>query len=165
MLIESQSLVEVAHVTAVTEAEEVARRFNAFHDGILKELVLLSDDEIDSTGTQSCTGDFSLRLTFARHNFLDAKHGYQQCIQAVFLGVRDLCLRCSGEPVDWSIAELTFSSIVPIASAAAIAELACAISVYGHDQKTVSKLTVLSFAFAEATFSEGKLAGPLKTFE
>lgn len=162
MLIDRPSLVEVAVVANVKDAQAIAQKFNAFHDGILKEIVLVSADEIDSTGAQSCTGEFSLRGVFLHHNFHGAEHGYQQCVEVVFLGVRDLLLLCSGRPVEWGIFEVTFKAASPVDEADVIA---CSVSVDCRQGDSWSQLTVLSFTFERATFSVGKLAGPLITFE
>jgi hypothetical protein len=56
-------------ITSPISAEEVLNCFNGFHDGFIRELLLVSHDWFEDRGVQRLTGDFDLTILFAHYNY------------------------------------------------------------------------------------------------
>lgn len=78
-------------MSSVDEAREVLDYFNGFHDGFMKRITIVSQDDIDEEYAQSCTGRFDVEIDFAHYNYrFDDRPPYDQIVQAVFRDVQDI---------------------------------------------------------------------------
>jgi hypothetical protein len=78
-------------VSSVDEAREVLDYFNGFHDGFMKRIAIVSQDDIDEEYAQSCSGRFDVEIDFAHYNYrFDDRPPHDQIVRAVFRDVQDL---------------------------------------------------------------------------
>jgi len=80
-------------VSSAEEAANIVERFNGFHDGFMKRIVITSQDEIDEDLSQSCTGVFDVEIDFAHYNYQrgdEPSHPYNQIVHARFRNVQDM---------------------------------------------------------------------------
>ncbi len=80
-------------VSSPAEAARALDYFNGFHDGFMKRINIVSDDEIDEDHGQSCTGLFQVEIDFAHYNYRDGNepfHPYDQIVHAVFRQAQDI---------------------------------------------------------------------------
>lgn len=77
--------------------------FNAFHDGFIKSLQILSDDQFEDIGVHAVTGPLTLVIEFAHYNYGAGRTPAGRRIDARFDGVRELDLSFSGNETDWPI--------------------------------------------------------------
>ena len=80
-------------VSSAAEATKVLDYFNAFHDGFMKRVNIISGDEINEDRSQSCTGLFEVEIDFSHYNYHDKNapfHPYNQIVQARFCKVQDI---------------------------------------------------------------------------
>ncbi len=91
----------------VVENGEDARRitdyFNAFHDGFIRRLVLLSADYFESKDAHVTTGHLDLEIAFAHNNYLEGRAPFDRVVEARFESVRDLRVAFTGHQADWPI--------------------------------------------------------------
>ena len=85
------------------EAVAATDFFNAFHDGFIKNLQVISDDEFEDIGVHAVTGPLTLVIEFAHYNYDSGRTPAGRRIDARFQGVRRLDLSFSGSETDWPI--------------------------------------------------------------
>lgn len=80
-------------VSTVEEARAVLEHFNGFHDGFMKRIGIVSQDDMGEDHSQSCTGRFDVEIEFAHYNYGDSVrplHPANQRVLATFHNVQDL---------------------------------------------------------------------------
>lgn len=80
-------------ITSMEEAKSVLDHFNHFHDGFMKRLTLVSQDEMGEDYGQSSTGIFDVEIEFAHYNYAAGTqplHPPRQRVWATFYNVQDL---------------------------------------------------------------------------
>lgn len=95
----------------LAEAEAAVEHFNAFHDGFLRRLSIVSFDRFEDRDTQHTSGRLDLVIRFAHWNY-DLAHGarpHGQEVEGRFHRVRDLEIRFGGRETDWSVKRLVVS--------------------------------------------------------
>ena len=96
-------------VTTYEAALAVREYFNAFHDGFIKTLTLVSHDVFEARGVQAASARLDLTLCFAHYNYQQGSRPASQLITGQFYEVMDLSLACRGFLHEWSIYDLSFS--------------------------------------------------------
>jgi hypothetical protein len=94
-------------VANLNEAETTLAYFNGFHDGFIKQLVLISHDRFEARGVQASDDRLTLEITFAHYNYQRDTKPAHQLIRARFFEVMNLSLDFSGLSYEWSINHLT----------------------------------------------------------
>lgn len=96
---------------SLAEAEAAVEYFNAFHDGFIRRLEVVSFDRFESRDAQHTSGRLDLILRFAHWNydFAAGARPHEQEIEAVFHQVRDLAIGFGGRETDWSIKRLVIT--------------------------------------------------------
>jgi hypothetical protein len=92
-------------LATIAEARAAVEYFNAFHDGFIRQLQVLSHDRFTARGEHHCSGRLDLVVRFAHYNY-DFEHGlraHTQEVEAEFHGVRDLSAQFSGRETEWSV--------------------------------------------------------------
>ena len=84
-------------------AREAVEYFNAFHDGFVRELRLVSHDRFEDRHTHATTGRLDLHVVFAHSNYDEGRPPFDRLVRATFLEVRDLRTSFTGRPTDWPI--------------------------------------------------------------
>lgn len=82
--------------TTITEADAILEYFNAFHDGFIKRLTLLSHDVFEERGVQTHSVRPDLEITFAHYNYQRDTRPHDQIIEAKFFQVMDFAMSFSG---------------------------------------------------------------------
>ena len=77
--------------------------FNAFHDGFVRRLTVLSRDEFEDIGVHALAGPLDLEIEFAHYNYGQGAPPAERCILARFAGVRCLHVEFTGAESDWPI--------------------------------------------------------------
>jgi len=80
-------------ISSLDEGRHVLDYFNRFHDGFMKRIGIVSEDEIDADHGQQCTGVFDVVVDFAHYNYADGDrpfHPYNQIVRARFRAVHDI---------------------------------------------------------------------------
>jgi hypothetical protein len=97
-------------VVTAEDAASVIERFNAFHDGFIKEVSLRSRDWFSSEGPDpwdlghNCTGAFDAVIDFAHYNYGGTIQPLDRIVRARFVDVSDFRLDLRGvKPGDWPI--------------------------------------------------------------
>lgn len=96
-------------VSTLEQAIESLDYFNGFHDGFIKRLSVVSQDEFKAIGEQSCSGELTLEIIFAHYNYQQGQRPYNQLIEARFSGVKDIVINFSGSSYEWAINSLSIS--------------------------------------------------------
>ena len=90
-------------VTTGDQARETTELFNAFHDGFIRRLTVLSHDVFEDIATHRVTGPLELEIEFAHYNYDGGETPAERQIRARFTGVRDLLIAFTGSEADWPI--------------------------------------------------------------
>jgi hypothetical protein len=80
-------------ISSLDEGRQVFDYFNGFHDGFMKRMEIVSQDEIDEDHGQQCTGVYDVVVDFAHYNYADGDspfHPYNQIVRARFRDVHDI---------------------------------------------------------------------------
>lgn len=80
-------------IASIEDAKSVLDYFNHFHDGFIKRLTIVSQDEMSENYSQSCTGIFDVEIEFAHYNYaagIRPLHPPRQRVWATFFNVQDL---------------------------------------------------------------------------
>ena len=77
-------------VRSEEEGKHALQFFNAFHDGFIKRLTAISQDDFAPDKSQRCTGRFDVELELAHYNYRQGQPAYSQRILASFRDVQDL---------------------------------------------------------------------------
>jgi hypothetical protein len=80
-------------IASMEEAKSVLEHFNQFHDGFIKRITVVSQDEMGEDYSQSSRGIFDIELEFAHYNYTAGAqplHPARQRVWATFYNVRDL---------------------------------------------------------------------------
>lgn len=85
--------------------------FNAFHDGFVRRIEIVSADEFVDRDTQRCSGCLDLTIRFAHWNydFAAGARPHHQEVEATFHHVRDLAMGVTGAATDWSILRMAIA--------------------------------------------------------
>lgn len=102
----------IRRVTTIQEAIESLDFFNYFHDGFIKRLTVLSQDEFIDRGEQRCSGELQLEITFAHYNYQRDERPHSQTVEARFESVKDLSITFSGNSHEWAINSLTIGETI-----------------------------------------------------
>jgi hypothetical protein len=98
----------IRSLKTIAEAEPILDYFNGFHDGFIKQLVLISHDRFEARGVQTSDERLTLEITFAHYNYQQDTKPTHQLIQARFFEVMNLSLDFSGLSHKWSVYDVTF---------------------------------------------------------
>lgn len=90
-------------VRSIDEARAAIDYFNAFHDGFVQSLRLVSRDRFESREAHVTTGLLDLEVVFTHNNYDQGRPEPNQRIEASFSGVRDFRAAFTGNPVDWPV--------------------------------------------------------------
>lgn len=78
-------------MSSVDEARAALGYFNGFHDGFMKRIAIVSQDDMDEEYAQSCSGRFDVEIDFAHYNYrFDDRPPYDQIVRAVFRDVQNI---------------------------------------------------------------------------
>ena len=91
-------------IKTIDDAQNALDYFNHFHDGLIKELSMVSRDELGDDGSQSCTGQFDISLGIRHQNYPSYNKESCRVIGATFVDARNISLAFGdvGE-CDWNI--------------------------------------------------------------
>ena len=91
-------------IKTIDDAQNALDYFNHFHDGLIKELSMVSRDELGDDGSQSCTGQFDISLGIRHQNYPSVNKESCRVIGATFVDARNISLAFGdvGE-CDWNI--------------------------------------------------------------
>lgn len=82
---------DIFEVTSVDEGRAALDYFNGFHDGFMKRIAIVSQDDIGEEYAQSCTGRFDVEIDFAHYNYrFEDRPPHDQIVRAVFHDVQDI---------------------------------------------------------------------------
>lgn len=141
-------------MTTPAEAARVVDYFNAFHDGFIRRLALVSHDVHESRHAHLTTGRLDLEIVFAHCNYREGEPGPDQLVEARFERIAELAVAFTGEPADWPISSFEIEPIplTPVGSAPAF--IARLIQPRLVDARRWEHARAMSFRFASATFCE-----------
>ena len=141
-------------VTTPEEAASVVDYFNAFHDGFIRRLTLVSHDVHESPHAHRTTGRLDLEIVFAHCNYRQGEPAPDQLVEARFERVADLVVGFTGQPADWPILSFEIEP-APDASGGATAALAARlVQPRLIDNRRWEQVQALSFRFGSAVFRE-----------
>jgi hypothetical protein len=91
-------------ITSAKDAKNTLEYFNAFHDGLLKRIEIVSKDEVTPEKSQICTGLFDVTLTIAHYNYDQGRQPYNRMIKLAFSSAQRIHMdfRSVGN-CDWNI--------------------------------------------------------------
>lgn len=135
------------------DAALAVERFNAFHDGFIRELVLTSHDSFVDRHTHDTTGRLDLRLLFAHSNYDEGRPPFDQLVEVTFYDVRELAVSFSGRPTDWPIDRLDLSVADADRLAARLAQPRLI------DGTRWERVEAMAFTFSRARFEEVESGG------
>jgi hypothetical protein len=97
-------------VVAPEDAADAVERFNAFHDGFIREVSLRSRDRFSGEESDPfslghhCTGEFDAVIDFAHYNYGGRIQPLERVVRGRFMDVMDFRLDLHGvKPEDWPI--------------------------------------------------------------
>lgn len=93
-------------VNSAADAESVLEHFNAFHDGFLKRISIISDGEFEAIGIQNLADGLTLELLIAHYNYQNGTVPHDRLISAVFFGVTAVDISFTGRGHEWTINHL-----------------------------------------------------------
>jgi hypothetical protein len=85
------------------QARAATDYFNAFHDGFIRSLQVLSDDAFEDIGVHVLAGPLRLVVEFAHYNYDSGRPPAGRRIEARFEAVTQLDLSFTGEDTDWPV--------------------------------------------------------------
>lgn len=141
-------------MTTPEEAAAVVAYFNAFHDGFIRRLALVSHDVHESRHAHLTTGRLDLEIVFAHCNYRAGEPGPEQLVEARFERVVELTVQFTGEPADWPISSFELEPIAVTPAGGATAFAARLIQPRLIDNRRWEHARAMSFRFAAATFRE-----------
>ena len=139
-------------VTTAAEAAAVVAYFNAFHDGFIRRLTLVSHDVHESRDVHVTTGRLDLEIAFAHCNYREGAPPPDQIVEARFEQVAALAVAFTGAPADWPILSLELGPAPDAAGGATF--LAKLVQPRLVDNRRWEHAEALTFRFASATFRE-----------
>jgi hypothetical protein len=140
-------------VTTAAEAAAVVAYFNAFHDGFIRRLTLVSHDVHTSRDVHLTTGRLDLEIVFAHCNYREGAPAPDQLVEARFEQIAGLALAFTGQPADWPILSLELGP-APDAVGRAPTFLARLVQPRLVDTRRWEHAEALTFGFASAAFRE-----------
>lgn len=151
-------------MSSVDEAREVLDYFNGFHDGFMKRIAIVSQDDIDEEYAQSCTGRFDVEIDFAHYNYrFDDRPPHDQIIRAVFGDVQDIFVDLSEGYVGNMIIGLFVNAANRRQGGTTTVEPAMALSLERsfllEPHRRWENRRMQFFTFSAATFHELRLGG------
>ena len=141
-------------VSTPAEAASVVDYFNAFHDGFIRRLTLVSHDVHESRHAHLTTGRLDLEIVFAHCNYRQGQPGPEQLVEARFERIADLAIAFTGQPADWPILSFEIEPAPDAPSGGAPALVARLVQPRLIDNRRWEHVQALSFRFASATFRE-----------
>ena len=139
-------------VTTAAEAAGIVAYFNAFHDGFIRRLTLVSHDVHASRDVHVTTGRLDLEVVFAHCNYREGAPPPDQIVEARFEQVAALAVAFTGQPADWPILSLEVGPAPDAAGGATF--LAQLVQPRLVDNRRWEHAEALTFRFASATFRE-----------
>ncbi len=107
----SQSGGREFEVATGDQARETTELFNAFHDGFIRRLTILSHDVFEDIASHRVTGPLDLEIEFAHYNYNWGEPPAERRIQARFTGVRNLLIAFTGSEPDWPITNFEMDEV------------------------------------------------------
>jgi hypothetical protein len=96
-------------LTSAEEGRRVLDRFNAFHDGFIRRIEIVSRDRFEGIGVQTASGVYDVTIELAHYNYGDGQepfHPVDQVIEARFSDVEDVYVDLAREYLGSSITAL-----------------------------------------------------------
>lgn len=134
-------------VTSGEQAREVTELFNAFHDGFIRRLTVISHAEFEDIGVHRVTGPLELDIEFAHYNYDRGDPPADRRVEARFVGVRNLQVAFSGAESDWPITSFELDEIDGGACEARLLQPRLVAGAWSH-------AAAMSFSFESAVFRE-----------
>lgn len=144
----SQSGGREFEVSTGDQARETTELFNAFHDGFIRRLTVLSHDVFEDIASHRVTGPLDLEIEFAHYNYDWGETPAERRIQARFTGVRNLLIAFTGSEPDWPITNFEMDE----AEAGAFCEARLLQPRYADGEW--SHAQAMSFSFESGVFTE-----------
>ncbi len=150
---------KIFEVSSVDEARAALDYFNGFHDGFMKRISILSQDDIDEEYGQSCTGRFDVEIDFAHYNYrFEDRPAHDQIVRAVFRDVQNIFCDLSEGYVGNTIQVLYVNAVNRRQGGTTTVESAMVLSLersflLEQHRRWESRRTEF-FTFSEATFHE-----------
>lgn len=91
------------------EGRPVLDYFNAFHDGFIRRIEIVSRDRFEEIGVQTADGIYDVTIEFAHYNYRDGQepfHPVDQIIEATFSDVEDVYIDLARDYLGSSITGL-----------------------------------------------------------
>lgn len=96
-------------VTSTAEGRRALDQFNAFHDGFIQRIEIVSRDRFEEIGVQTANGIYDVTIEFAHYNYPDGQepfHPVDQIIEATFSDVEDVYIDLAREYLGSAITAL-----------------------------------------------------------
>lgn len=145
----------MSHTVATLEQAVVALEyFNAFHDGFIRRLSLISHDTFEARGVHTLSGRLDLELDLAHYNYRDGEPPADQVVELRFAEVRDLWVDMPYANGEWAINDLRIASAIRNEFGREEPCLAAAMRHHRLEQGRWTVREVLRFTFKGGEFTE-----------
>lgn len=87
-------------LTSAAEGRRILDYFNAFHDGFIRRIEIVSRDRFEEIGVQTANGIYDVTLELAHYNYRDGQkpfHPVDQIIEATFNAGEDIYIDLARE--------------------------------------------------------------------
>jgi hypothetical protein len=148
-------------VSSVETGSKALDYFNGFHDGFMKRIVLVSQDQINEDQSQTCTGTFDVEIDFAHYNYArgaEPFHPHNQVVHAEFRNVRNIIADFRDGFLGNTILNLSITSATQKGAGQAVEEPCLGLRLTRHyyveRERRYELHETQLFTFASATFAE-----------
>lgn len=96
-------------VNSEADGRRVLDYFNAFHDGFVRRIEIVSRDRFEEIGVQTANGIYDVTIELAHYNYRDGQepfHPVDQIVEAAFSDVEDVYVDLAREYLGSSIIAL-----------------------------------------------------------
>jgi hypothetical protein len=141
-------------VASLDQARAALEYFNAFHDGFIRRLALISHDVFEARGVHTLSGRLDLELDLAHYNYRDGEPPADQIVELRFTEVRDLWVDLPYANGEWAIVDLRVSSATRTGFGNEEQCLQATMRHHRLDEGQWTVCEVLRFTFKAAEFTE-----------
>jgi hypothetical protein len=143
-------------VTTEAQARDAVEYFNAFHDGFVRRLAVVSHDVFESRGVHASSRAPDLELLLAHYNYQRDERPIDQLVRATFLEVTELTVVVSGLGYETAIKWLAVEAGERVREARTTEPCLRATLVLPQlgAGNAWEERDAVAFAFARATFEE-----------